>query len=131
MRALFRRINRECGTTVLISSHILSEVEQIADTVGIIQSGKLLKEIAMADIHKYQTDYIELEVEDIRRAGYLLEHDMGISDFKVISESMIEIYDLTKAVKEISAVLVRNDVGIIGIGKKQGSLEDYFFQVLG
>ncbi len=44
---------------------------------------------------------------------------------------MIEIYDLTKAVKEISAVLVRNDVGIIGIGKKQGSLEDYFFQVLG
>ena len=131
MRALFRRINRECGTTVLISSHILSEVEQIADTVGIIQSGKLLKEIAMADIHKYQTDYIELEVEDIRRAGYLLEHDMGISDFKVISESMIEIYDLTKAVTEISAVLVRNDVGIIGIGKKQGSLEDYFFQVLG
>ncbi len=131
MRALFRRINRECGTTVLISSHILSEVEQIADTVGIIQSGKLLKEIAMADIHKYQTDYIELEVEDIRRAGYLLEHDMGISDFKVISESMIEIYDLTKAVKEISAVLVRNGVGIIGIGKKQGSLEDYFFQVLG
>ncbi len=131
MRALFRRINRECGTTVLISSHILSEVEQIADTVGIIQSGKLLKEIAMADIHKYQTDYIELEVEDIRRAGYLLEHDMGIFDFKVISESMIEIYDLTKAVKEISAVLVRNDVGIIGIGKKQGSLEDYFFQVLG
>ena len=131
MRALFRRINRECGTTVLISSHILSEVEQIADTVGIIQSGKLLKEIAMADIHKYQTDYIELEVEDIRRAGYLLEHDMGISDFKVISESMIGIYDLTKAVKEISAVLVRNDVGIIGIGKKQGSLEDYFFQVLG
>ncbi len=105
MRALFRRINRECGTTVLISSHILSEVEQIADTVGIIQSGKLLKEIAMADIHKYQTDYIELEVEDIRRAGYLLEHDMGIFDFKVISESMIEIYDLTKAVKEISAVL--------------------------
>lgn len=130
MRDLFCRINRECKTTVFLSSHILSEVEQIADTVGIIQSGKLLKEIAMADIHKYQTDYIELEVEDTRRAGYLLEHDMGISDFKVMSGTMIEIYDLSKPVKEISAVLIRNDVGLISVGKKQNSLEDYFFQVL-
>lgn len=130
MRDLFCRINRECNTTVFISSHILSEVEQIADTVGIIQNGKLLKEVAMADIHKYQTDYIELEVEDIRRAGYLLEQEMGITDFKVMSDTVIEIYDLSKSVKEISAVLVRNDAGILSIGKKQNSLEDYFFQVL-
>lgn len=130
MRNLFCRINRECGTTVFISSHILSEVEQIADTVGIIQNGKLLKEVAMADIHKYQTDYIELEVDDIRRAGYLLEQEMGITDFKVMSDTVIEIYDLSRPVKEISAVLVRNDAGILSIGKKQNSLEDYFFQVL-
>lgn len=130
MRKLFRQINQECGTTVFISSHILSEVEQIADTVGIIRDGRLLKEIAMDDIHRYQTDYLELETEDIRRAGYVLEHIMGITDFKVVSESVIRIYDLTRTVREITEELVQNGVGITGIGKKQNSLEDYFFQVL-
>ena len=130
MRMLLHQINQECGTTVFISSHILSEVEQIADTVGIIQSGRLLKEIAMSDIHKYQTDYIELETEDIKRAGYLLEHEMGITDFRIMSETKVEIYDLTKSVRKITEVLVRNGAGIISIGKKQNSLEDYFFHVL-
>lgn len=130
MRTLFRRLNREYGTTILISSHILSEVEQIADTIGMIQSGKLLQEIAMSDIRKHQTEYIELEVEDVNRAGYLLECDLEISNFKVTSDTMMEIYDLDKPVKEISAVLVKNGVGIIKIGKKQNTLEDYFFHVL-
>lgn len=131
MRTLLRRINQECGTTIFISSHILSEVEQIADTVGIIQDGKLLKEIAMTEIHKWQTDYIELEVEDIGRTGFVLEHEMNIMNFKVVSETVIEIYDLTRTVREITELLVQNGVGIIGIGKKQNSLEDYFFHALG
>ena len=130
MRTLFLRLNREYGTTIFISSHILSEVEQIADTIGMIQSGKLLQEIAMSDIRKHQTEYIELEVEDVNRAGYLLECDLEISNFKVTSDTMMEIYDLDKPVKEISTVLVKNGVGIIKIGKKQNTLEDYFFHVL-
>lgn len=130
MRSLFRRLNQEYGTTIFISSHILSEVEQIADTIGMIQNGKLLQEISMSDIRKRQTEYIELEAEEIKRAGYLLECDLGIRDFKVISDTVMEIYDLNKPVKEIAAVLVKNGVGIIKIGKKQNTLEDYFFHVI-
>lgn len=131
MRSLFRRLNQECETTIFISSHILSEVEQIADTIGILQKGKLLREIAMSDIRRYRTDYIELETEDIKHAGYVLEHILTITDFKVISDTVIEIYELKRPVREISEALVRNGVGITGIGKKQSSLEDYFFHVIG
>ena len=131
MRNLFRRLNQEAGTTIFISSHILSEVDLIADTVGIIRNGELLKESSMSDIRKAPTDYIELEVDDIGRAGYLLEQVVGISDFKVISDTKIEIYDLRKPAKEISAVLVQNGVGMAGIGVKKNSLEDYFFRVMG
>lgn len=129
MRDLFRGLNTDYGTTIFISSHILSEVEQIADTVGIIQNGNLMKEISMSDIHKYQTDYVEANVDNVELAGYLLEHDLGIQDFKVVSENHIEIYDLGKDVKEISAVLVQNGVGLNGIGCRQNSLENYFFQI--
>ena len=130
MRMLFRRLNQEFGITIFISSHILSEVEQIADTVGIIQNGKLLKESSMIDIRKSQTDYIELEVDDISRAGYLLEQKFGITNFKVISGTKIEIYDLQKSVKELSALLLQNGIGIASIGMKKNSLEDYFFHII-
>ena len=51
MRELFRKLNTDYGITIFISSHILSEVEQIADTIGVIQSGNLMKEISMSDEH--------------------------------------------------------------------------------
>lgn len=130
MRSLFQKINRDYGTTVFISSHILSEVEQIADTVGIIQDGRLRREISMADIRRDQADYIEVEAKNITNVGYLLEHGLGITDFKVVSRTAIEIYDLRKSVQEILEVLTRGDADILRIGKKENSLEDYFFRIL-
>ena len=131
MRELFRKLNTDYGTTIFISSHILSEVEQIADTIGIIQNGTLMKEVAMSDVHKYQTDYVEAEVDNVELAGYILEQEFGIRDFKVISQNLIEIYDFRKEVKELSAVFIQNGIGINSIGRKQNSLEDYFFQITG
>lgn len=130
MRNLFRRLNQEYGTTIFISSHILSEVEQIADTIGIIRQGRLLQETSIAEIRRLQTAYIGLETTDAARAGRLLEQELGITDFTVVSGTCIEIYDLTRSTREIAAALVREDIGIISIGQKQNSLEDYFFQAL-
>ena len=129
MRELFRKLNTDYGTTIFISSHILSEVEQIADKIGIIQNGKLIKEISMSDVHKYRTDYVEIDVDNVELAGYLLEHELQIQDFRIITENRIEIYDLSKSIKNISSILVQNIIGINSIGRKQNSLEDYFFQI--
>lgn len=96
MRELFRKLNTDYGTTIFISSHILSEVEQIADKIGIIQNGKLIKEISMSDVHKYRTDYVEIDVDNVELAGYLLEHELQIQDFRIITENRIEIYDLSQ-----------------------------------
>lgn len=129
MRELFRKLNTDYGTTIFISSHILSEVEQIADTIGIIQNGKLIKEISMSEVHKYQTDYIEIEVDNVELAGYLLEQELGTQNFRIFSEKRIEVYDFEKDIKVISAKLIQNGIGINSIGHKQNSLEDYFFQI--
>lgn len=73
MRTLFRRLNQEDGTTIFISSHILSEVDLIADTIGIIRRGKLLAELPIEEIHRHQTEYLSLQVDDVNHTAALLE----------------------------------------------------------
>lgn len=73
MRELFQQLNQENETTIFISSHILSEVDLIADTIGIIQQGKLLAELPMEEIHKRQAEYISLQVDNTARSAAVLE----------------------------------------------------------
>ena len=129
MRLLFQRLNQDFGTTIFISSHILSEVEQIADRIGIITGGRLLKEVSIQDVHEYQAEYIEVNVDDVKQAACLLEQDGKCTHFTVVNDRIIRIYDTNVAGKEISAMLVKNGIGLESIGRKENSLEDYFFQL--
>ncbi|KOO48623.1 ABC transporter ATP-binding protein [Priestia koreensis] len=126
LRDLFKILCKEYGITLLISSHILAEMEQMADTIGILQHGRLIKEVSMQSIRGEQTEYIELSVQHMKKTTYLLEHELHIHNFKVMNESCIRIYDTSRTQQEVSKVLILNDVGVNSITKKQHSLEDYF-----
>lgn len=128
MRNLFQQLNREDGTTIFISSHILSEVDLIADTIGIIQHGKLLTELPIEEIHRHQTEYISLQVDDVPRAATLLE-GMGMTNFSVLDKEFIRIYGSNISGKALSKNLIENGVGLESLGRKQDTLEDYFFQL--
>lgn len=131
MRLLFQHLQQDYETTIFISSHILSEVEQIADRIGIIMNGKLLKEASINDIHEYQAEYMELKVDDVNRAACLLAQDVRCPHFTVAGDDSIRIYDTDITGKEISALVVGNGIGLESISRKQNSLEDYFFQLTG
>ncbi|MEB4868296.1 ABC transporter ATP-binding protein [Priestia megaterium] len=126
LRDLFKILCKDYGITLLISSHILAEMEQMSDTIGIIQNGKLIKEVSMKSINGKQTEYIEVQVQNIKKALYILEQNLGIKNFRVIGEEGIRIYETTLTQQEISKAFVMNDVGIESINKKNSSLEEYF-----
>lgn len=128
MRNLFQRLNQEDETTIFISSHILSEVDLIADTIGIIQHGNLLAELPIEEIHKHQTEYISLQVDDVAHAATLLEQ-MDITNFSVLDQEFIRIYDSNISGKVLSKTLIESGVGLESLGRKQDTLEDYFFQL--
>ena len=92
MRLLFGRLHQDYGTTIFISSHILSEVEQIADRIGVIAGGKLLKEISIDEVHECQTEYIELNTDNVTQAARILEQDKRLSHFDVVDDAVIRIY---------------------------------------
>lgn len=130
IRDLFKMLSKEYGITILISSHILSEVEQIADTIGVINKGKLIEEVSMDNIRERNTDYIELTTDDCKKASYILANNLNIANFKVIDNSLIRIYDSRISQKEVSKALILNDISIESISRKSSSLEDYFLKLL-
>ncbi len=127
MRDLFQMLCDEYGITILISSHILSEIEQIADTIGVINDGRLIKQVKMNDIKDYKKDYIEIICQQCNKATYILDHELSIHNFKVLDKNTFRIYDTHKTQSDIAKTLILNNVMIDSIIKKQSSLEDYFF----
>ncbi|WHY78652.1 ABC transporter ATP-binding protein [Neobacillus sp. WH10] len=130
LRDLFQMLCREYGITILISSHILGEIEQIADTIGVISEGKLIKEVSMDEIHEQNTEYIELVVNDVKKAFYVLDEILHLTNFKVVEESRFRIYDIGTSQSELSKTLILNGIMIEEINKKNHSLEDYFLTLI-
>lgn len=128
IRDLIRMLNKEYGITFLLSSHILGEIEQVADRIGVIKDGKLVNEVTLADISKQRTDYIEIVTKDVEKSIYLLEYELQISNMKIVQDNRIRIYDLTLPQSEISKKLIMHDVDIEEIQKHSSTLEDYFYQ---
>ncbi|SFJ28090.1 MULTISPECIES: ABC transporter ATP-binding protein [unclassified Bacillus (in: firmicutes)] len=130
LRELFKMLCKEYGITLLVSSHILAEMEQMADTIGVIQNGKLIKEVSMKSINGQQTEYIEITVQDTKRAAYLLENKLRLTNYKIMGENIIRIYDMSATQQTISKTLIMNDIAIESINKKNSSLEEYFLNLM-
>lgn len=127
LRDYLRALSREEGTTVFVSSHLLSEMELMCDTVGIIQKGKLI------DVRQLRTDEGErsfeetaFEVHDIERAVQLLEAvQHRVNGNRVIIRGDRDF------IAEVNAEFVRAGVKVYGIQPITTSLEDQFLEMTG
>lgn len=128
MRKLFKMLNQEYGMTLLLSSHIIGEIEQIADTIGVIKDGKLMEEASMDSIKASNTEYIELVTSNQRKAAMVLHDKLGINNFKVVDDQTIRIYATEVPQSSISKTLILEDINIESIDKKRTTLEEYFIK---
>lgn len=129
LRDLFGMLRTEYGITIILSSHMLSEVESIADTIGVIHHGRMRTEISMREISEKNTAYIELTAGDSRKAAYVLTEKLGLDHFRVMDERSIRIYDTRIDTQDISKALAMHEVQLVSISKKSESLEDYFLKL--
>lgn len=127
LRDYLRRLSREEGTTVFVSSHLLSEMELMCDTVGVIQNGKLI------DIRQLRTSEGErtfeetaFEVNDVPKAVQLLE-----SIQHRVHGTQVIICGDRSTIAEINANFVRGGVQVYGIHPVTTSLEDQFLEMTG
>ena len=129
IRELLVKLRDTNGTTILISSHIITEIEQIADEIGVLDKGRLLKEGSMKEVRTEAVQYLEIQVDDVQKAVTVLDGRFRDLNFRIISQSAIRIYGVQERT-EITRALVNENVGILNMTCKNDSLEDYFMNTV-
>mgnify|MGYP000901806865 CR=1 FL=1 len=131
MRAFIHNMSAQFGKTILISSHILSEITLLADDIGILHNGILLEENTIAELEKKNRKYIQLEVSDAAKAVLTLEQDFSIKDYSVQDLHLLHVYDTSLDMGKINQALIQQGITIISAQRCNDTLEDYFRKVTG
>ncbi|MFR3225834.1 MAG: ABC transporter ATP-binding protein [Blautia massiliensis (ex Durand et al. 2017)] len=131
MRDFIRDLSVERGKTILISSHILSEIALLADDIGIIDHGVLLEETTMKALERKNRKYILLRVSDISKAMLILEQVLHVTDFAMCDGQTLCLYDTSLDMAAINKTLFMHDVTVISSQLCNDTLEDYFKRITG
>lgn len=126
LRETFKKLNSERGITIIISSHILSELYAVANRFLFIENGKVLKEITKEDLEIACKRCIVVKTSDTKTAAVVLEETLGITDYSVVSSGELHIYEKNLSPEQLTKALFENGVSISGVFENIVSLEDYF-----
>jgi ABC-type multidrug transport system ATPase subunit len=128
VRSLVRELAAE-GTTVLISSHLLAEIEQIATHVGIMSMGHLLKEGRLRDVLADTSSVVNIRTTQPSHALTIL-HGLGLAATTVAPETLAAQLNGV-APEDINAALVLGGVPVGGFTVERPALEDLFVELTG
>lgn len=131
MRSFIRKLCDERGKTILISSHILSEIALLADDIGIIDHGVLLEEESMAVLEQSSRKHIRFAVTDTAQAAAILERQFHETSFSIQDDHVLRLYKLDLPVGKIVTAFVKNGLEVSEVYSCEESLEDHFKQVTG
>ncbi|WP_308780312.1 ABC transporter ATP-binding protein [uncultured Clostridium sp.] len=130
IRSFLLRLSHEKGVTIFISSHVLSEIEQIADVIGVMNNGKLVEEVNLLELQDKLKHYIEITVSDTKLSEKILKDNFSIKDYSII-DNTIYLYDNYKNISDINKSLVQNNICINKLNPCKETLEAYFENLIG
>lgn len=129
LRDTFKKLS-DNGITLLISSHILSELYLLANEFGFLENGKLIKELSKEELDSECSKCLVIKTDDSKKVSVLLEKELNTNNYKVINNEEIRVYDYTDDSDKVSDVLVNNKIKIKGFYESGISLEEYFKEII-
>lgn len=126
MREILVDITKNYGCTVLISSHILGELEKIATHYGIIRQGKMVQELTATEMESRCRMFASVKTADMRKALELLRQKYGNVRFE---DGYIRVYDVNDT-EQIVDCLMRNGIVVSEIRKNRIGLEEYYIELM-
>jgi ABC-2 type transport system ATP-binding protein len=130
-REILLKLNRERNTTILISSHILSELSQLATTYGFIHNGVFLEQLSSEELSNKCRKALAIKVSDTAKAAAIIERELGSSEYEILNDNEIKLYDLMNVPEKVSKVLINNNIMLYSMSSEGVNLENYFINLIG
>ncbi|MEG0961261.1 MAG: ATP-binding cassette domain-containing protein [Lachnospiraceae bacterium] len=131
IRNILLKLNQEQGITVLISSHILAELTNIATHFCFMNQGRVLEEISKENLKQKCQTYLEIKVTDEAKMSVLLEKKMPEISYRIYPQKIIRIFGGIDQSQKISELAVKNGIGLLGLTTKAMNLENYYMHLIG
>lgn len=129
IRECLTTLNVEMGKTILISSHILGELDKIATRYGIIKDGELIQQLTKQELEEKCRDYLHLEVDDTERTTAILSETFPALRYEVFDRHQIHIYGFAD-IASLTALLVQNGIAVNTCMLHHMNLEEYFLELM-
>ncbi len=128
VRELLLYLNKECGTTIFLSSHILNEVEKLVTHVGVINKGELIFQGKLSELYSVSINKVMIETDETDKLTQML----GDKGYSFIKENDFTVMVSVNSKEEISKLLyliTHNGINIYGVRNEQKTLEELFFDM--
>lgn len=130
IRQILLSLNKKKNTTILISSHILAEMANIANKYGFLSHGKLLEEIKADALMKKCNSYLDITVKDVEAMCVLLEKEFNYQDYKVYPDHHIHLFEGIDNGENLCEIAACHHVGLSGLEKRVVNLENYYMNMV-
>ena len=130
LRETLKKLNEESNITMLISSHILSELYLLANKFCFIEKGKIIKELSKEELDVECSRAIVIKTNNVKETCLILEKELNTKNYKVIDKHEVRLYDYLDDSGKVNKELAKNDIDVISIYESGISLEDYFKSIL-
>ena len=131
VRSFIRELCDARGKTILISSHILSEISLLADDIGIIDRGVLLEEESLKELEEKNAKFVHFIISDAKKAAQLISNLFQTKNMRIADNYNLYLYDTSLPVAKMNRIFMENGIDIGEAHLCEDTLEDYFRKITG
>ncbi|UOB20225.1 ABC transporter ATP-binding protein [Macrococcus armenti] len=129
IRKLLLKLNKEQNVTILISSHILSELQLVATRFVFIDKGRVIESLSSEELHNRNKKALKLVVDHPARATRVLEESFTDLKYTVLADNTLKLENHVEDAAQINRILMQHDIDVKEITTEINSLEDYFLNL--
>lgn len=129
-RELLKKLNQERGITILISSHLLGELGQLATCYGFIHKGKMVEQVSAERLREKCRTYLSIRVSDTQKTIKILQNQFPKLDAEIITGNRVHLYGFSGNTGEVMKTLVSGDINVKEMKVERTGLETYYMSVI-
>lgn len=131
LRLLLKKLCQEEGITIMISSHILSELAELCTDYIIINQGKIVEKLSAEELNNKCRQYIAIKTNNISETATVLEQSLNTTNYKVVENEEIHLFDMLEELERVSKAITDSGLIITKFVSVGEELENYYLSKVG